>query len=617
MYSASPTTPTMRTGSPLVREASPPHTSKSGEPVPTQSSYGTLSLLPMHSAISPLTDSSFSFGQEAKSHERSQSANDQTMAPVVIRRDFERGNRNFHPLSNEVYPDTEGAKSSSYPPPFSSQIEKESDVKASTLPSKAAHGHKNETDQPHHASTFAEDESKHDQNEAREPASVSDKDIDWDINTAHALMIAAQESLKQSERPSSPAVSELEAPLPSSHPLLLEARHTQFSSNATPSTAPRNFLRDLPLRHYHSQEQFHSPGFSASRENEPTSKLRRSSSVLQRGSTQLSPDTVKVLNNTLPPNSSLSPAPIQSSSTPSPLRVVTDMNSTQIESSNLNQSTKPSPGRDVISERSSNSVPEQHPPFLAPTRSLTPIIAENINASANPVNSPTKPKKLSPTSPTHKPLTSSQEPDLCPAAKYKTSAENNVPFYLNPVSSTALADFLSPTHRSSSPHPGAQVCPNSGNPGHPPFTFEENTRVEDSPSPNSAAPAPIVAGAPIPPAPGVHSRIGTRSFSPPAEAASSTPPSPVAEKKHKWKNVFGSRGAARQKSAKTGPKVVIVGKGEWYKIERKKKGQKDSKDLKDVKDLNGPGESPSTAEAGFMGVGKDGVWISRKNFVKT
>ena len=53
-YSTSPTADIHPSNDPVIRESSPAHTRNDGEQVPTQSSYGTLSLLPPHKAISPL-----------------------------------------------------------------------------------------------------------------------------------------------------------------------------------------------------------------------------------------------------------------------------------------------------------------------------------------------------------------------------------------------------------------------------------------------------------------------------------------------------------------------------------------------------------------------------------
>lgn len=71
-------------------------------------------------------------------------------------------------------------------------------------------------------------------------------------------------------------------------------------------------------------------------------------------------------------------------------------------------------------------------------------------------------------------------------------------------------------------------------------------------------------------------------------------------------------------------------KGEWYKIDRKKKNKNkqptpNSVALEAKQDINGASgsagptnrEPTSSIGTGIMGSGKDAVWISGKNFVKS
>ena len=81
-----------------------------------------------------------------------------------------------------------------------------------------------------------------------------------------------------------------------------------------------------------------------------------------------------------------------------------------------------------------------------------------------------------------------------------------------------------------------------------------------------------------------------------------------------WKKVFGGGGSGNgHRKSKSSVKVLDV-KGEERRgmsvgvVDFEKVGEKGRK-RKKRREGNG--------EGGFTGVGKDGVWISRKNFVKT
>lgn len=638
-YSSSPTSPSKRKASPIIREVSPPHVSKSGEPVPTQSSYGTLSLLPAHPAISPLTESSFMFGLDSRSQPHSRSSSDQKPVPTVIRRDFERANYTSHPLANEVYQNSEGDVSVSRSTLTNVHDGAGSNVKSSPRVDETTHGVEINTNTSHPVLDSAEIKDQRGVGESHEPPAASNTNVEWDVNSAHALLVAAQNSLKHSQRPSSPAISELEAPLPSSHPLLFETRHSQLPSRTAPSTPPRHPAGDLPLRHYYSQEQFHSSGFNSLRQQETETMPKRSNSLLQRGSTQFLPEAVQASITSQSQPTISPPGPPQPSNTPSPLRLVTDMTNINAEPDNSNIDLKPLTEPELpqshFSDATGGTIPNPtvlaHPSnpiengvIAVPTGSATApadvasipssiaMPTDTAAVSTDVINNP-KNNKPSPTSLPHRTSPSSQEAELTPTTKYKTSATSNIPFYLNPVSSTALVDFLASDPPISSTHPGKQIYPN---------TPDNNITAEDTSSPQPNAPplqVPTDFGPPL------HSSHNETPTIPPEsrpETPHPAPPPPAAEKRPRWKKVFGSRGAARQRSPKT-QEVVIVGKGEWYKIERKKKkshGQsKGSTDLNDTNGAHPAAENPPTAtvEAGIVGVGKDGVWISRKNFVKT
>ena len=86
--------------------------------------------------------------------------------------------------------------------------------------------------------------------------------------------------------------------------------------------------------------------------------------------------------------------------------------------------------------------------------------------------------------------------------------------------------------------------------------------------------------------------------------------------------MFGVRGTTKQKNPKAEPEVVVVGKGEWYKIDRKKKQKGQSSTQAGGQEVNGnprlmDHKPTTTIGTGIMGSGKDAVWISGKNFVKS
>ena len=82
-------------------------------------------------------------------------------------------------------------------------------------------------------------------------------------------------------------------------------------------------------------------------------------------------------------------------------------------------------------------------------------------------------------------------------------------------------------------------------------------------------------------------------------------------KRKGWKKVFGGtiKGGKRVDREKSAKKKVDVPKARWGRDP--------------VVNTNGNGSAPGTgsagkgADEGFVGMGKDGVWISRKNFLKT
>lgn len=682
-YSASPTSPKKVTESPIVREASPQHISRSGEVVLTQSSYGTMNFLPAQPAISPLTDKSFTFGEEAWSQTHSRASSHQYMTPAISRQEAEHKNGPSHPLSNEVYQNLDVAKPSHRLPGITQDVIGDSTGTPSGL---AGAYQSTEWNTNKSLGDWKPVENgRNNDDDFHQPLDTPKADPERAGTSTVSLPVGPQANFQVFQGPISPALTELEAPLPPSHPLLLDAQLPKPSASKTaPPTPPRNPARDLPLRHYRSQEQFTASGGSLRKDEEVVIPKRSNS---QRASTQVSAD-IKTLLSESPLATALSPAPTQSSATPSPLRLLIDPSNTASVANTATQTSNSAISSAPVVESPPNS--NGRSDLASGLRSGPPvtdaIVPNNIINPSKSNNEETlgiPPKQHSP---------SSSSPALSSNAQYKTSATHNTPFFLNPDSSAALIEFLATTPPSTPPghktesqsgklgdvpatsqersNPGkvsdvaatSQESSNPGKFGDVAATRQENSnpgnvsgvaatsqessnagkfsdvtatsRESNTPGDFNDAPATsqqssnpgkdIEPATSAPPAPGLRGKTPIFKLGRSREEPPSNPPVASAEKTPKWKKMFGARGAARQKSAKAPPEVVIVGKGEWYKIDRKKKQKSQSSTSgegqgPDVNGSAGPAgdRRTGTVEAGFMGVGKDGVWISGKNFLKT
>jgi len=189
---------------------------------------------------------------------------------------------------------------------------------------------------------------------------------------------------------------------------------------------------------------------------------------------------------------------------------------------------------------------------------------------------------------------------------------NSIPHYLAPASSTALVDFLASSPPPSSPYANASsaathrshttnrsLSPNYAN---DPFRHHPGSEISHPGHPTN--------------------RDASGSFDGRSEFSPISTDFPQRSKttlgggeKRGWKKVFGG-GGSRKKGGKVMTEAMLNGgeRVEKSKGKRKKDGSS-----------SGCGEGGS-AEAvrngsgsggGFMGVGRDGVWISRKNFLKT
>lgn len=121
------------------------------------------------------------------------------------------------------------------------------------------------------------------------------------------------------------------------------------------------------------------------------------------------------------------------------------------------------------------------------------------------------------------------------------------------------------------------------------------------------------------------------------------PTPPVTEKKSGWKKIFGvsSSNTSTPKKGKIGKGPLIIGEPQPLVVEKmdkkektKSRARRNTESLETgfrnhrkshsgghKSDVNGGDKgkkgSGKEADGGPVGVGKDGVWISRKNFLKT
>ncbi|KAL8860581.1 MAG: hypothetical protein Q9178_002934 [Gyalolechia marmorata] len=306
------------------------------------------------------------------------------------------------------------------------------------------------------------------------------------------------------------------------HPLLREARHAKFTTTTMPSTPARGSSRDLPLRHYHSQDNFRSIGYAA----RPREIIlpKRTSSLLYNAPASASPSTHLTLSSApLDNKDKLSPAPAQSSATPAPLHVGANPGTSAAIQNNA-ATTRSSPAT-VGSDDSEGSDRATPPPIGRGVRSPTPTTMRLDTKSKQSTRSSVK----SPTSPSAKPpgVTSSPiSPPAAEATQYKTSATNNIPFYLNPVSSAALIDFLASTPPASPPHTAASnTDPNAFDTQN----LYKNYRLEEGESP--APPGP--GGVPMLP-------LSLAQADPKNSRNTTTTP---ANKKAVWKRMFSTKGS--------------------------------------------------------------------------
>lgn len=405
----------------------------------------------------------------------------------------------------------------------------------------------------------------------------------------------------------------------SNHPLLQTARHTRYA---------RNTNGDLPLRHYHSQGAFtHSnPDLTHGRSDEMRPP-KRSSSLFYNPKTRLvaSPE----------PNRSRFATPTQNSRpqnqmSQSPLAIahVTSENIASAESElgvhPAHRTHDPASASTAVSSPSfstGSSLTEQGatPPPIATTREPQ----QTNPGAASPTMSP--PSRFAPLPPSqlqkqpqvtteavsehdwqphHQPqrsIDSSSSPLVLNDPKSKTTATSNTPVYLNPASSSALIEFLASTPPQSPPHPGTKLNRDlTHSPALPSPTgvFFNRPFIPNGYQDGQASPPP--------PAPGSRSMIHL------GRVNSGDLQSEKAKKG--WKKMFGVGKSAKKTNLFNGGKSV---NGKKKKIDISKGCDANNAMLNEV-DAGPKGINPTDmrSDGGFVGMGPDGNWISRKNFVK-
>ncbi|KAI4139190.1 MAG: hypothetical protein L6R39_006432, partial [Caloplaca ligustica] len=320
------------------------------------------------------------------------------------------------------------------------------------------------------------------------------------------------------------------------HPLLREARHARYATTTEPNS-PAGYS-DLPLRKFHSQQNLHSVGF-AGRPREIIMPPKRTSSLLYNPPAPTSPSAHPALSAArLDDRERLSPAP-KSSATPAPLKVSSRPDTAA--SVRKNVETTPSSSATASSANSDDSEDATPPPISRGPQSPNPAMTRlDTKLNSRPHDeATTSPVVRSPTSnrsgisPTTKPGGDAASPatSRSPTEKpeFKTSATNNIPFYLNPVSSAALIDFLASTPPQSPAHPHRS---NTDPKAFDPRDLYKNYRTEDG----KAAVPPGPGGMPMLPLNLAQASPRNRS------AAQATRDS----KKAGWKKMFGARREGKQ-----------------------------------------------------------------------
>ncbi|KAL9135066.1 MAG: hypothetical protein Q9175_003753 [Cornicularia normoerica] len=411
------------------------------------------------------------------------------------------------------------------------------------------------------------------------------------------------------------ALDDSEGSVNTAHPLLQKARHTRFATKNG---------NDLPLRHYRSQDALtHSNPDLSQRQTEGMVPPKRSSSLLYktRSITPTFSGAQTAISSPYTNRSSSyeikrSPTPNQLHHNDSAISLVARAHIAPAESelgihpahrtpeppSASTAASSPSPS--TISLRAQQGAT---PPPIATVRSPKTSDAPRTSPNVPPPSrfapaAPPQARNITATTTNNHSREASKD---CPPEsnpKYKTTATNNTPFYLNPASSQALLDFLASTPPPSPPHPGTKTklgTPATASAGaffNRAYIAAENRGGESSPPPPFA--------------------VGRGGGSMDALPRAKTGDGTTREKKG-WKKIFRGGGGKTEKQVN----------GANGSKEMKQQKKRDYRKNVELSQVYGIGTGAQSADgrigevgkdtSGYMGLGKDGVWISRKNFLKT
>ena len=413
------------------------------------------------------------------------------------------------------------------------------------------------------------------------------------------------------------ALDDSEGNVNTAHPLLQKARHTRF--------ATRNG-KDLPLRHYKSQDVFtHSNPDLSQRQTEGMALPKRSSSLLYKPNARSITPTFSgaqtAISSPYPNRSSSretkrSPTPNRLHQNDSAISLVTRAHPAPAESelgihpahrtpeppSASTAGSSPSPSR-----TSSTTEQGATPPPIATIRSPKSSDATITSPRLPP------PSRFAPAAPFHfqnitAPTTNNHSreasKDYPPESdpKYKTTATNNTPFYLNPASSQALLDFLASTPPPSPPHPGTRTEPATPATASAGAFFNRAYLATDNRGGESSPPPPFAVGR----------ERGSLEALPRAKTGDG-----ITREKKGWKKMFWAGGGKMEKQMD----------GMSGSKEMKQKKKRDYRKNVELSQVYGVGTGAQSVDgrigdvgkdgSGYVGLGKDGVWISRKNFLKT
>ena len=379
----------------------------------------------------------------------------------------------------------------------------------------------------------------------------------------------------------------------SGHPLLQEDRHARFNK----ALASRNLMappsQDLPLRHYHSSADLGQRSSSAGLHNTETDQTpRRSSSFLESGRRS---DSTSTSNKFQQAREDL---PGSGRATPT-TSAVRSQSALGIHPAHRQED------RPATASRTSSPVPSTISSTIStPSESGAtppPISTGPGHLITSPKRSANSPGPRARSPPRHPYVTSDSSTST--STKPQGGDPKQMPFYLNPASSSALIEFL---EASPPPSPGPASRAEPSNPPPAPqsqFSYERRNERED------------MTASPPPPGPS-RGRFGLFSASTSDLRnghATAVEIKPASAKKvfGLKKKIFGGERQGRERepskdASRKGSRNLFL----WNKENPLNEAESPSE--------SSPGGNGQTGvrekEGGFMGVGKDGVWISRKNF---